>query len=108
MTNIITAIMLNIISIPKIMFFVSKITFVGGINARARGRSVSQSASARVVCCWLSLTTTILINHNVKCREVHNFGEFGHDTEIVVRNMGLAVISVYVDFLLVFPFFFLK
>ena len=37
-------------------------------------------------------------------REVHNFGEFGHNTEIVSGNMDFAVISVYSDNLLIVYF----
>ena len=37
-------------------------------------------------------------------REVHNFGEFGHNTEIVNGNMDFAVILVYSYNLLVVYF----
>ena len=37
-------------------------------------------------------------------REVNNFNELGHDTEIVSNSMDFAVISMYSDNLLIFYF----
>ena len=36
--------------------------------------------------------------------KVRNFSEFGHDTEILLGNMDFAVISVYLDNLLIIYF----